>query len=296
MGSPEITRRSFWHKPPEILAFGFLSIIFGILLAIAGVVVGNTPGLNGPGLNLWPLVAWAGVGIAISGVGFAMGRLWGYVGSLLLFTIAYATSILQAFQREFVWGIFLDPIVLILLLVPRVRSYFFSQTQPDISFQPDTIVTMFPQAPIAKQSVRNRIQLIITKPSNMLTGIIMLILILIVPVVAVSVHTVSVTMVRLDIVYPESNDFWFGFSPRTVTGPMFTWGNGKMSLSFSLTNLGLFSEHSIDSLTLLTPGFTLYSTGIPVKLSDMATITFHMVLQAPDQDYNGPVVLEMHTS
>lgn len=294
LGLPELTRRSFWEKPPEILVFGFLSIIFGILLAIAGVVIGSEPTFNAVGANTWPFVAWAGVGIAVSGIGFVMGKRWGYVGSFLLYAATYFTSILQAFQRDFVWGIFLDLLILIFLLVPRVRSFFFSPAQSEGFSQP---VTTIPESLVAMQSLASRVSRILSKPSNVVTGIVMLGLILIVPVVAVSVHTVSVTEVRLNIIYPANSDLnlWFGFSQQTVGRNMFTWGNGKMALSFSLTNLGLFRQHSIDSFTLLTPGFTLYSTGTPVTLPDMATITFHMVLQAPDYDYNGQVLLEMHT-
>ncbi len=304
MESPEVARGpSFWHKPVEILLFGAFSIIFGLLEVIAATAVGS----NGAS-NLWPFVAWAGVGMVVCGVGFIVGRQWGYAGSVLIFLLAYLASIIQAFQREFVWGIFFDPVVLIFLLIPRVRSYFVqAESQPAkvVSSQGGiptgssgfTSVETSPMAPTPTKKITRA-----TKPSNVLTIIAMLGIITPVPLVAATVHTVTVTEVTLNILYPPGStdnnitSIWFGFSTRTVSGPMFTWGAGKMGLSFSLTNLGLFQQHTVDSIRVTTPGFILDYVGLPFTVPDLAAVTFHMVLQAPDYDYNGPVVLDMNTT
>ena len=243
----------------------------------------------------------------VFGVGFITGRQWGYSGSIFIFSLAYLASIIQAFQRAFVWGIFLEPVVLIFLLVPRVRLYFAraeSQPRQVVSRQGGIPTetegfTSVETSPTASASRRKNSRA--TKPSDVLTIIAMLGIIIPLPLVASAVHTVSVTGVTLNILYPGGSDNnitsrWFGFSPQTVSGPMFTWGAGKMGLSFTLTNLGLFQQHTVNSLRVATPGFTLEYAGLPITVPDLAAVTLHTVLQAPDYDYNGPVLLEMNTT
>ena len=299
---------SFWQKPIEILLFGGFSIVFGLLLAFAALALAPQASAFENG-NLWPLVALAGVGMVVSGIGFMAGKSWGYVFSVIIYLLAYITSIVQAFERLFVWGIFLDPIVLTFLIIPRIRSYFFKpQPQPivTLSHEASGIVTVIGEnaqtSPVSPPK-KTKILQALRKPSSILTMILIFGLFAVLPAVAASVHTVSVTDVALNILYPpgssDSNiaSIWFGYSPRTVSGSMFTWGGGRMTLAFSLSNLGLFQQHTIDWFSVSTPGFTLDPTiGVPITVPDLATVNFHMVLQAPDYDFSGQVVLEMHTT
>jgi len=303
-----LKRRSFWQKPIEILLFGAFSIVFGLLLAIVAVAVGSESSqfYNG---NLWPLVFWVGLGMIVSGLGFLAAKSWGYVFSVLVFSLAYVASIIQAFQRDFVWGIFLDPVVLSFLLIPRIRSYFFkSQPQANVSLplqsgvSTETGISRNVQSSPASQAKKGTLVRALHKPSNILTVILIIGIFSIIPVVAAQVHTVSVTEVSLNILYPPGSNpsnitsIWFGFSPKTVSTSMFTWGLGRMAVSFSLDNLGLFQQHTVDWISVTTPGFTLYSTGLPITVPDLASVTFHLILQAPDYDYSGPVVLNLHTT
>lgn len=121
----------------------------------------------------------------------------------------------------------------------------------------------------------------------------------IIPVVASSVHTVSVSQVRLDVLYPPGSNStfpWFGPSTQTISAGGFMWGLGKIAISFTLDNLGLFQQHTVDWISVATPGFTLYSSGTPITVPDLASVTFHLILQAPDYDFSGSVILELHTS
>ena len=311
----DLTRRpSFWHKPPEILLFGFLSAIFGILLVIAGFAVGAIASQYEGG-SLWPFVALMGLTISVAGVGFVLGKSWGYIGSVLAYSIAYAAAILQAFQKSFVSGIILDPIVLCFLIIPRVRSYFFqhrpvntgllSQIGPSPITSTDTDVNVIPRdsRPTSGEH-KTRIIKSLVKPSNMLTLVLMIGILLVTPAVATVVHTVYVTETSLNIVYPTSastqqNFFpWFGFSPKTISGPVTTWGGGRFGVTFELDNLGLFESHTIDSIRPVTPGFTMIFSGLsgPLTLSDLQGVTFHLILEGPDHDYSGPLILEMQTT
>jgi hypothetical protein len=108
----------------------------------------------------------------------------------------------------------------------------------------------------------------------------MLVVLSIVPVVALSVHTVSVTGVTLNIVYPGNgnpDNPWFGDS-RIVNGPMFAWGNGQMGFRFSLSNFALFDAHSIESISLKTPGFVLYAPPTPISIPALAGVALSMKL------------------
>ena len=304
--SEPVRAQSFWHKPIEILLFGAFSLIFGLLLAIAGAVIGSQASQSSNG-GVSALVVLAGVGMLVSGVGFMAGKPWGFVSSIIVFSIAYVASIVQAFQRLYAWGIFLDPIVLSFLVLPRVRSYFLkSQALAEVISQESTgsIDTILGQQSAKSQSPARKNSFVqeLRKPSNILTLILIIAIFTPVPVVAASVHAVSVTQVTLNILYPpgssETNitSIWFGFSPKTISAGYFTWGTGRMGLQFSLTNLGLFEQHTVDWIRVVTPGFTLYSVGLPVTVPDLAVVQFHLVLQSPDYDFYGPLVLELHTT
>ncbi len=301
-----LKRRSFWQKPIEILLFGGFSIVFGLLLAASALAVGSQSQLYNS--NLWPLVFWAGFGMSVSGIGFMASKSWGYVSSIIIFALAYVTSIIQAFQHDFVWGIFLDPVVLSFLIIPRIRSYFF-RPQPQListlhEFGGSTETVASRNSGTSQDSPIDKAKIVqeLRKPSNILTIILIIGIIAIVPIVTSQVHAVSVTDVTVNILYPAgSNDsnitsIWFGFSPKTVSGSMLTWGGGKMLVEFTLDNLGLFQQHTVDWISVATPGFTLYSTGLPITVPDLASVTFHLILQAPDYDYSGPVVLNLHTT
>lgn len=294
---------SFWKKPIEILLFGIFTIIFGLLLAVAGADLGSQASQYYNG-NLWPFVFWIGIGIFLSGIGIIAGNRIGYVFSIVMFSIAYLTAIIQAFQRDFVWGIFLDPIVLSFLILPRIRTYFFKlQPTKSIGFEsdssPDAVVGQTGEATHVSPTKKRAVIEQLVKPSNLLTLVLVIGMFSIIPVVASSVHTVSVSQVRLDVLYPPGSNStfpWFGPSTQTISAGGFMWGLGKIAISFTLDNLGLFQQHTVDWISVATPGFTLYSSGTPITVPDLASVTFHLILQAPDYDFSGSVILELHTS
>lgn len=270
------------------------SIILGALLTFASLAVGGNTDLA-QASSLWPLVALTGIGYVICGVGFLQGKWWAWIASVLVYGGSLAAGVIQAFMHLFVWGIFLDPIVLVYLLIPQVRGRFSRPSPPGQIQSRITVLQGLPPAfPSSKRSLR-------WTKGTVLTLIVMLATVSVVPATVFFVHAVSVTQVNLNIVYttapPGNPPFpWFGDSPRSISGPMFTWGAGRMAFRFSLTNLGLFKTHSIDSITMETPGFFLYAPGPPISIPDMALVTLSVQLQAPDYNYNGPVTIQIQTS
>jgi hypothetical protein len=295
LSSPEAgTQRHHLARPVYIVLFGLFSIIFGAVLTFATLALASTADLTQTS-PLWPLVALTSIGYVACGLGFFQGKSWAWTASVLLYGASFAGSVAQAFLRLFVWGIFIEPVVLVYLLIPRVRAYFFHS--PELA--PATRETEIPLS-LDSQPMASRSR---TSPhtgrrtSTILTGLLMLAIASVVPAVAVSVHSVSVTGVTLNIVYAGNSTLpWFGYSPQTVSGAMFTWGRGQMGFRFSLTNLGLFQSHSINSISIKTQGFALYAPSTPISVPDLALVNLSMRLQAPDYNYNGPVNIEVQTS
>ncbi len=56
-----------------------------------------------------------------------------------------------------------------------------------------------------------------------------------------------------------------------------------------------FGGHSIDSISLDTPGFILYAPSLPASIPDLALLTLSLRQQAPDYNYNGPVTIQIQT-
>lgn len=73
-------------------------------------------------------------------------------------------------------------------------------------------------------------------------------------------------------------------------------GNGLLAFRFSLTNLGLFQTHSINSISIETAGFVLYTPSTPISIPDGALVTLSIQLRTPDYDFNGPITIKIDTS
>ena len=209
---------------------------------------------------------------------------------------AFAASVAEAFIHILVGGIFIEPIVLVYLLVPSVRAYCFGSPRLAVEAAESKFNSLDGSRPVAGPE-KNRLH-IGSRANKILTGGLMLMIIFVVPAVAVSVHTVSVTAVTLNIVYPGGgtpNNSWLGDS-RTVSGSMFTWGQGQMGFRFSLVNYDLWQAHSVDSISLETQGFVLYAPPTPISIPALGGVALSIRLQAPDFNYYGPVTIEIRTS
>jgi len=282
-------------KPVHITLFGIFSIIFGAVVAFAVLALAAITNITQT--HPWyPLVALTSIGFVVCGIGFLQGRRWGWVGSILVYGGAFAASVAEAFIHILVGGIFIEPIVLVYLLVPSVRAYCFGSPRLAVEAAESKFNSLDGSRPVAGPE-KNRLH-IGSRANKILTGGLMLMIIFVVPAVAVSVHTVSVTAVTLNIVYPGGgtpNNSWLGDS-RTVSGSMFTWGQGQMGFRFSLVNYDLWQAHSVDSISLETQGFVLYAPPTPISIPALGGVALSIRLQAPDFNYYGPVTIEIRTS
>jgi len=279
-------------KPVHVVVFGLFSIVFGGVVTFAVLALAAITSITQA--DPWyPLVALTSIGWGICGIGYFRGKRWAWAGSILVYGGALAASVAEAFLRILVWGIFIEPIILVYLLVPSVRAYFFRSPWLSLGAAETEITPSIGSLPIADRE-RNRLH-IGSGANKILTGVLMLAIVSVVPGVALSVHTVSVTGVTLNI-YPGNPDNpWFG-SRRTVSTSMFTWGHGLMGFSFSLVDYDPWQGHSIDSISLKTQGFVLYSPPLPISVPALGAVALSMRLQAPDYDYYGPITIEIQTS
>jgi len=279
--------------PVYVTIFGLFSVVFGALIIFAMLALAslNALVLTSP---FWIVTPLSSIGFVICGIGFLQRKLWAWRGAFLLYGFAFAGSIVQAFFRVFVWGIFLEPIILIYLLVPNVRKYFFRPSHLLTTPEPEALL---PADSVSSPGVARTVAHVDSRETKVLTVVLMLAIASAVPAVAASVHAVSVTGVTLSIIYPANTTLpWFSGPSESVSGPLFAWGGGQMGFRLSLTNLGLFQTHSIDSISLKTTGFALYAPSTPISVPDLAAVTLSMQLQAPNYDYYGPVILEIQTS
>ena len=292
MSIPEAGTQRRPAKPVHVVVFGLFSIVFGGVVTFAVLALAAITSITQA--DPWyPLVALTSIGWVICGIGYFRGKRWAWAGSILVYGGALAASVAEAFLRILVWGIFIEPIILVYLLVPSVRAYFFRSPWLSLGAAETEITPSIGSLPIADRE-RNRLH-IGSGANKILTGVLMLAIVSVVPGVALSVHTVSVTGVTLNI-YPGNPDNpWFG-SRRTVSTSMFTWGHGLMGFSFSLVDYDPWQGHSIDSISLKTQGFVLYSPPLPISVPALGAVALSMRLQAPDYDYYGPITIEIQTS
>lgn len=289
--SPETVRAS---KPVGIILFGLYTAIFGAALTIATLILAAVTNLTIES-RLWPLVAFAGILYVICGIGSIQLHPWAWKLSVLTYGGSLSATVVQAYFRQFAWGIFVEPIILAYLLLPQVRAYFVKASTSSLGImQPET--GRPPVLSIARIPARNWIK-INRRWTTIINALAIIAILSVVPIVILFVHGVFVSEVIADIAYAGNPSFpWFGFSPKAVSGVMFAWGNGRLGVRFSLTNLGLFQTHSINSISVETPGFVLYAPSMPISVPDGALVTLSMLLQTPDYNYYGPIMIQINTS
>lgn len=289
--SPETDTGS---KPVGIILFGLFSILAGAALTIATLILAVVTDLTRES-PLWPLVALVGAVYVICGIGSIQLRSWAWKLSVLIYGGSLAAAVVQSYFRQFAWGIFIEPIILAYLLLPQVRAQFVKASTSSLGMmQPET--GRPPVLSIARIPAGNWIK-INRRWTTIINALAIIAILSVVPIVILFVHGVFVSEVIADIAYAGNPSFpWFGFSPKAVSGVMFAWGNGRLGVRFSLTNLGLFQTHSINSISVETAGFVLSAPSMPISIPDGALVTLSIQLQTPDYNYYGPVMIQINTS
>jgi hypothetical protein len=110
--------------------------------------------------------------------------------------------------------------------------------------------------------------------------------------------TVQITAVNLEIEYTGIFGGYFGPSSQSLgyatNGP----SGGTFSFTFTLTSNAILLTHSINQITLGTPGFALLSISpsLPYSVSPGGSVTITLVIQAPNTNYIGPLNIVLVTS
>jgi hypothetical protein len=110
--------------------------------------------------------------------------------------------------------------------------------------------------------------------------------------------TVQITGENLEIEYTSIFGGYFGPSSQSLgyatNGP----SGGTFSFTFTLTSNAILLTHSINQITVGTPGFTLLSISpsLPYSVSPGGSVTITLVIRAPNTNYIGPLNIVLVTS
>ncbi len=113
--------------------------------------------------------------------------------------------------------------------------------------------------------------------------------------------TVTITGFNLQISYADSSNSYFGPSTQSLTGaglPLQLQHGQQFTYSFKLAMGGITgTSHSVDSLGLTTPGFTLLTVNpnLPYTFSAGSSVTFIITGHAPNYDFTGAPTLVLST-
>lgn len=111
---------------------------------------------------------------------------------------------------------------------------------------------------------------------------------------------VVVTGVNVQIAYSAPSANYFGPQSQSLSGtglPLQLQYGQEFYYSFSLRMGGLYESHTIDSVTLNTPGFSLVSVNpaLPYSMSSGSSVTVTVTGQAPSQNFAGAITLVVST-
>jgi hypothetical protein len=110
--------------------------------------------------------------------------------------------------------------------------------------------------------------------------------------------TVQITAVNLEIEYTGIFGGYFGPSSQSLGGTLSTTAGSTITYTFTLTSNAILLTHSINQITLGTPGFTLLSISpsLPYSVSPGGSVTITLVIRAPNTNYIGPLNIVLVTS
>ncbi|MCW1293278.1 MAG: hypothetical protein OH318_02725 [Candidatus Parvarchaeota archaeon] len=113
-------------------------------------------------------------------------------------------------------------------------------------------------------------------------------------------NQVIVTGTNFQINYTGSASGYLGPASQAVLS------NNSLKISegqeffdyFTLTNRDYLLSHTINSITVDTPGFKLISIqpNVPYNLSPASSVEFTLVIQAPNSSFVGPITVVISTS
>jgi hypothetical protein len=108
---------------------------------------------------------------------------------------------------------------------------------------------------------------------------------------------VSITATNYQIDYTSGGSY-FGPSSQSNSQTFDTTTGSEFTDTLKLTNNDLFTAHSVNSVTITTPGFTLVSTSpyLPYSVGSSGSVSITLTITAPTTQYNGPLGILVSTS
>lgn len=108
---------------------------------------------------------------------------------------------------------------------------------------------------------------------------------------------VDITAVDVSIQYNGATSGYFGPSTQALSGTNTTTGQ-TISDTMTITSSALLFDHSINSITTSTPGFTIssISPALPLTFSPGSTATITLLIQTPNAHYDGVLSLTVTTT
>lgn len=113
--------------------------------------------------------------------------------------------------------------------------------------------------------------------------------------------TCTVTGLNVQIQYANASDTYFGPVSQglSLQQPYFGVGGQPVTLSFTLSEHAQeTANHSINNITVATPGFTLNSINpnVPIGFSPGSSTVITVIVQSPNSNYSGAITLNISTS
>ena len=110
--------------------------------------------------------------------------------------------------------------------------------------------------------------------------------------------TVTITGVNLEIEYTGDTGGYFGPSSQSLGGTLSVTAGSTITETFTLTSNAILFTHSINQVTVGTPGFTLLSVSpsLPYSVGPGGSVTITVVIQTPNTNYVGTLNIVLLTS
>lgn len=112
-------------------------------------------------------------------------------------------------------------------------------------------------------------------------------------------YNVQVTGYNLQVYYAGSTSNYFGPTYQSLGGSGMNLNGGQtFTYTITFTSSAILLRHSIEQLSVTTPGFTLdsISPNLPITLSPGGSATITLTVTTPDENYNGPVTFQLYTT
>ena len=108
---------------------------------------------------------------------------------------------------------------------------------------------------------------------------------------------VSVTATNYQIDYTSGGSY-FGPSSQSTNARYDTTTDSEFTDTITLSSSAIFTTHTINSITISTPGFTLISTApsLPYNVGAGGSVSITLTIRTPSVSYYGPLGVLISTS